>query len=67
MREKIAGVNVTGDRDHVHGVVPMAFVALKRLIGQILQMDVMALSEAKQGMNVPYNQVSKFIEDLTPT
>ena len=52
MREKIAGVNVTSDKDHVHGVVPMAFVARKRLIGQTLQMDVMALSEAKQGMNV---------------
>ena len=67
MREKIAGLHVTNDKDHVHGVVPMAFVALKRLIGQTLQMDVMALSEAKQGMNVLCNQVSKFIEVLVQT
>ena len=65
MGEKIAGLNVMGYKDHVLGVVPKAFVALKKLIGQTLQMDVMAHSEAKQGMNVPYNQVSNFIEVLT--
>ena len=61
MREKIAGMNAIRNKELVIGVALRACVALKRTIGQILQMDVMALSEAKQGTNVLY-QVSNLFE-----
>ena len=59
MQEKIAGVNVIGNKEHVIGVDLRAFVALKRMVGKTLQMDVMALSVEKQGTNVLYSQVSR--------
>ena len=52
MPEKIAGQNAMGNKEHVLGVVLRAFVALKRMVGKTLQMDVMALSVEKQGTNV---------------
>ena len=64
MQEQSAGIIVTGNKEHVIGADLRAFVALKKMGGKTLQMDVMALSEAKQGMNVLCNQVSKFIEVL---
>ena len=52
MQEKIAGTNVTSNKDHVIGVDLRVFVALKRMVGKTLQMDVMALSAEKQCTNV---------------
>ena len=52
MQEKIAGANATGNKDHVIGVGLKAFVAPKRMGGQTLQTDVMALSVEKQCTNV---------------
>ena len=52
MQEKIAGKIATSNKDHVIGVDLRAFVALKRMVGKTLQMDVMALSVEKQGTNV---------------
>ena len=65
MQEKIAGTNVTSNKDHVIGVDLRAFVALRRMVGKTLQMDVIAPSVEKQGTNVLYNQVSIFFEVLT--
>ena len=62
MREKIAGINAMGNKELVVGVALRACVALKRMIGQILQMDVMALSAVKQGTNVLYKQVSNLFQ-----
>ena len=52
MKEKIAGANATGDKDYVFGVDLKAFVAQKRMGGQTLQTDVMALSVEQQCTNV---------------
>ena len=60
MPEKIAGQNAMGNKEHVLGVVLRAFVALKRMVGKTLQMDVMALLAEKQGTNVLYSLVSRF-------
>ena len=38
--ERIVGMNVAKNRDLAHGVDLRAIVALKRVVGQILQMDV---------------------------
>ena len=38
--ERIVGLNVAKNRDLAPGVDLRAFVALKRVVGQILQMDV---------------------------
>ena len=62
MQEKIAGTNVKCNKDHVIGVDLRAFVVPKRMVGQILHTDVMALSVEKKCTNVPYNQVNKFFE-----
>ena len=51
-QDKIAGPNATGNKDHVIGVDLRDFVAPKRIIGQTLHSDVMALSVEKQGTNV---------------
>ena len=42
------------------GVDLRDFVAPKRMVGQTLQTDVMALSAEKQGTNVRISQVSRF-------
>ena len=60
MPEKIAGQNAIKNKEHVLGVVLRAFVALKRMVGKTLQMDVMALSAEKQSTNVLYSLVSRF-------
>ena len=52
IQEKIAGTNATGNKDHVIGVDLRASVAQKRMVGQTLQTDVMALSVEKQRTNV---------------
>ena len=52
MPEKIAGQNAIKNKEHVLGVVLRASVALKRMFGKTLQMDVMALSAEKQCTNV---------------
>ena len=52
MPEKIAGQNAIINKEHVLGVVLRAFVALKRMVGQTLLMDVMVLLAEKQGTNV---------------
>ena len=64
MQEKIAGPSATSNKDHVIGVDLRAFVAPKRMVGQTLRTDVMALSAEKKCTNVPYNQVNKFFEDV---
>ena len=65
MKEKIAGMNVMGNRELVYGVDLRAFVALKRMVGKTLQMGVITPSAEKQGTNVLYSQVSRFFEVLT--
>ena len=52
MKEKIAGMNVMGNRELVYGVDLRAFVALKRMVGQTLLMDVMVPLAEKNGTNV---------------
>ena len=52
IQEKIAGGTATDNKDHVIGVDLRDFVAPKRIIGQTLHSDVMALSVEKQGTNV---------------
>ena len=61
IQEKIVGTDATGNKDHVIGV-DLAFAAPKRVVGQTLQTDVMALLAEKQCTNVLYNQVIKFFE-----
>ena len=51
MQEKIAGKIATSSKDHVIGVDLRASVAQKRMVGQTLQTDVMALSVEKQRTN----------------
>ena len=63
MQEEIAGMIATGNKEHVIGVALRAFVAGK--VGLTLQMDVMALSAAKEITNVFYDQVSEFCEVVT--
>ena len=64
MQEKIAGKIATSNKDHVIGVDLRAFVAPERMVGQIRQTDVMALSAEKKGTNVLYDQVNKFLKIL---
>ena len=45
------------------GVDLRDFVAPKRMVGQTLQTDVMALSVEKQGTNVLQNQASNFFSN----
>ena len=52
IQEKIAGGTATDNKDHVIGVDLRDFVAPKRIIGQTLHSDVMALSVEKKGTNV---------------
>ena len=63
MQEKIAGMDAISNKEHVIGVALRAFVAGK--VGLTLQMDVMALSVAKEITNVFYDQVSEFCEVVT--
>ena len=51
-------MNAMSNKEHVIGVVLRAFVALKIMVGQTLQMDVMGLLAVKQDTNVLYNQVT---------
>ena len=45
-------MNVIINKELVYGVDLRAFVALKRMVGQTLLMDVMVLLVEKQGTNV---------------
>ena len=65
MLEKPAGTNATDNKELVIGVVLRDFVALKRVGGQTLQMDVMAFLADQQSTNVHYSQVNNFSEVLT--
>ena len=65
MLEKHAGTNATDNKELVIGVVLRDFVALKRVGGQTLQMDVMAFLADQQSTNVHYSQVNNFSEVLT--
>ena len=51
IQEKIAGGTATDNKDHVIGVDLRDFVAPKRMVGQTLQTDVMALSVEKKSTN----------------
>ena len=51
--ERIVGMNVAKNRDPAHDVDLRAGVALKRVVGQILQMDVTVLLAELVSTNVP--------------